>query len=80
MKDGNLDYISDMLLESYKEHIDNVSYIEELEEKFTQENENKLDGLFSIFNADERIRRSFAKRLDVSYEDFVVFLSVLQKV
>jgi len=79
MKDGNLDYISSLLLESYKEHIKDASYIGSMKIRL-MENENKLDGLFSIFNADDRVRKSFAYRLNVPYEDLTVFLTVLQKV
>jgi len=74
-----MDWISTQLLESYKEHVSDESYIAELEERFNDENKNKYDGLMSIFNADERIRKSFAQRLGVEYEDLKVFLHVLQR-
>ena len=74
-----MDWISTQLLESYKEHVSDESYIAELEERFTDENKNKYDGLMSIFNADKRIRKSFAQRLGVEYEDLKVFLHVLQR-
>ena len=74
-----MDWISTQLLESYKEHIEDESYIKDLEARFNKENKNKYDGLMSILNADERIRKSFAKRLDIKYEDLKVFLHVLQR-
>ncbi len=77
MKD--LNYIGNLLLDSYKEHITDKSYIAEMEDKLC-EDENKLDSLFRLFNADERIRKSFAKKIDTDYEDLKVFLRVLQKV
>ncbi len=74
-----MDWISSQLLECYKEHVEDESYIKELENRFNDENENKYQGLMSIFNADERIRESFAKRIGVEYEDLKVFLHVLQR-
>jgi len=74
-----MDWISSQLLESYKVYIKDESYIKELENKFNDENKNKYDGLMSIFNADERIRKDFAIRIGVHYEDLKVFLYVLQR-
>jgi len=73
-----MDYISSILLECYKEHIENESYIAEKKELFEQ-NENKYQGLMCLFNADERIRKSFAKKLNVDYEELKIFLHVLQR-
>lgn len=74
-----MDWISRELLESYKEHIEDESYIKDLENRFNNENDNKYKGLMSIFNADERIRKSFAKRIGVDYADLKIFLHVLQR-
>ena len=79
MKDGNLDYISKLVLESYKENIQDKSYLDTMEEKLMK-NENKLDGLFSVFNMDQQNKDTFAKKLGVSHTDLDVFLKVLQKV
>jgi len=78
-KEIQLDYISQMVLDSYKENIPDKSYIADMEIKLDK-NETKLDGLFSVFNMDEKNRRTFANKLNVHYEDLTVFLTVLQKV
>jgi hypothetical protein len=74
-----MNWLSEQLLESYREHIEDKSYIEDIENRFTDEHKNKYHTLMAIFNADERIRKSLAKRLGVEYEDFKVFLQVLKK-
>lgn len=74
-----MDWISSQLLDCYKEHIKDESYIKDLEQRFEDENEHKYHGLMSILRADERIRKSFAKRIGVEYKDLKVFLHVLQR-
>lgn len=38
-----------------------------------KKNKNKLDGLFCIFNMDEKNRKSFARKIGVDYNDLIVF-------
>lgn len=74
-----MDWISSELLECYKEHIKDESYIKSLKKRFEENNRNKYDGLLSILNADARIRESLAKRLGVDYKHFNIFLHVLKR-
>jgi len=74
-----MDWISCQLFECYEEHINDAEYLKDLKKRFEEENKNKYESLFSLFNADARIRKSFAKRLNVEYEDLKVFMNVLQR-
>ena len=75
----NLNYIGALIIESYKENIADQNYSNEKEEILLKEN-TKLDSLYHLFNMDEKNRRSFSKKLGVSYEDLQVFMKVLQRV
>ena len=78
-KKQELDYISQMILDSYKVNIKNESYIKSMEAEL-QQNKNKLDGLYCVFNMDEKNRRTFSQKIGINYEDLAPFLRVLQKV
>ena len=70
-------YISGLLLESYREVVKDESYNASLEEEFRSDR-HKYDSLMRIFNADLRVRAVLAKKLDVSEEDMSIFLKVLR--
>jgi len=73
-----MNYINGLLLESYREVVADKSYSDSLEEEFKSDR-HKYDSLLRIFNADNRVRATLAKKLGVSEEEMKVFLKVLMR-
>jgi len=80
MKDGNLDYISNIILEVYQENFSEDNYYVSGKKDRLMQNEGKLDGLFCLYNLDKNLQKQFANKLGVEYEDLQVFMKVLKKV
>jgi len=74
-----LNYVGNLILESYEEHIEDESYLKEIELELSK-CKNKLESLYFLFNADQRIRNSFANKIEVNDEELKTLLKVLQKI
>ena len=72
-----MNFINEVLLESYREVVKDKSYCDSLEKEFEKEEDN-YDSLIRIFKADRKVRAVLAKKLDVSEEDMNIFLKVLR--
>ena len=72
-----MNYINELLLESYREVVADKSYSDSLEEEFKSD-KHKYDSLLRIFSADNRVRAKLAGKLRVSEEDMTIFLKVLR--
>ena len=72
-----MNYINELLLESYREVVLDKSYNDSLEEEFKSDR-HKYDSLMRIFGADSKVRAKLAEKLNVSEEDMSIFLKVLR--